>query len=73
MILGSIFFQGNYSFIGWVRIFLHVFPYGAVKIQDPDTGAKFKVNGQRLKKFLEFPSPEDVECLILHEPSYEDR
>jgi len=53
-------------------IVLHVFPYGVVEIQDLDTGAKFKVKGQRLKKFLEFPSPEDVECLKLHEPSCED-
>jgi len=43
-----------------------------VEIKDPDTGAKFKVNRQRLKKFLEFSSPEDVEYLILCEPSYED-
>jgi len=27
-------------------IILHVFPYGAVEIQDPDTGGKFKVNGK---------------------------
>jgi len=53
-------------------IVLHVFLYGAVEIQDPDTREKFKVNGLRLKKFLELPSPEDVECLILCEPSCED-
>ena len=46
-----------------------VFPYGVVEIQDPDSGATFKVNGQRLKQFLELPSKEDVECLILREPS----
>jgi len=59
----------------WMGLYivLHVFPYGAVEIQDPDTGAKFKVNGQRLKKFLDLPSLEDVEYLILHEPSCEDK
>ena len=31
----------------------HVFHYGAVEIQDPEIGAIFKVNGQRLKQFLE--------------------
>jgi len=29
------------------------FPYGVVEIQDPKNGAKFKVNGQRLKQVLE--------------------
>ena len=37
----------------WIGLYilLHVFPYGAVEIQDPDTSVKFKVNGQRLKNF----------------------
>jgi len=30
-------------------IISRVFPYGAVEIYDPKSGAKFKVNGQRLK------------------------
>ena len=47
----------------------HVFPYDVIEIQDQRSGAKFKVNGQRLKQFLELLSKEDVECLILHEPS----
>jgi len=34
-------------------IVLRVFPYGAVEIQDLESDAKFKVNGQRLKQFLE--------------------
>ena len=34
---------------------LHVFPYGTVEIQDTQRGAGFKVNGQRLKQFLELP------------------
>ena len=46
-----------------------IFPYGAVEIRDSDSGATFKVNGHRLKQFLELPSKEDVECLMLREPS----
>ena len=46
-----------------------IFPYGVVKIQDPENGATFKVNNQRLKQFLELPSKEDVERLILRESS----
>ena len=30
-----------------------VFPHGAVEIEDPKNGVIFKVNGQRLKSFLE--------------------
>ena len=30
-----------------------VHPYGAVEIENPDNGKIFKVNGQRLKPFLE--------------------
>ena len=52
-------------------VILHVFPYGAVEISDPDSGATFKVNGQRLKQFLELPSKEDVEYLMLHEPIFD--
>jgi len=65
-----------YLFLGklksrWTRPYLisHVFPYGVIETQDPESGATFKVNGQRLKLFLKLPSKEDVECLILHEPS----
>ncbi|XP_073277647.1 uncharacterized protein [Primulina huaijiensis] len=31
----------------------HVYPYGAVEIENPKNGDVFKVNGQRLKPFLE--------------------
>ena len=31
------------------HVVLGVSPYGAVEIQDPQSGAKFTVNGQRLK------------------------
>ena len=30
-----------------------VFPHGAIKINDPKNGVTFKVNGQRLKPYLE--------------------
>ena len=30
-----------------------VYPYGAVEIENPENGKSFKVNGQRLKPFLE--------------------
>jgi len=42
-------------------IISHVFAYGAVEIANLDTGAKFKVNGQQLKQFLELTNSEDVE------------
>ena len=39
----------------WTGLYIvsRVFSYIAVEIQDPDSGATFKVNGQRLKQFLE--------------------
>ena len=36
-----------------------VYPYGAVEIENPDTGKFFKVNGQRLKPFLEYFNPQE--------------
>ena len=48
-------------------IMSHVFPHGAIEIQDPMRGAHFKVNGQRLKPFLEPSAKErEVECLMLY-------
>jgi len=49
-----------------------VFPYSAVKIQDLQSGAKFKVNAQMLTQFLELLSTKDVECLTLLESSSDD-
>ena len=46
-----------------------MFPHGAVEIRDPTNDQVFKVNGHRLKPFLEMPREEDVECLSLHVPS----
>jgi len=55
----------------WTGTFVtRVFPYEAVKIQDLAIGAKQKVNDQRLKQFQGYPTEEDVECLILHEPPH---
>ena len=48
-----------------------VYPYGAVEIENPKTGKSFKVNGQRLKPFLEhFDRQESSEELV--DPLYQD-
>ena len=42
-----------------------VYPYGAVEIENPENGKSFKVNGQRLKPFLEnFDLRESTEDLV---------
>ena len=42
-----------------------VYPYGAVEIENPENGKSFKVNGQRLKPFLEhFDRQESSEDLV---------
>jgi hypothetical protein len=48
-----------------------IFPYGAIEIEDPKNGTTFKVNGQRLKPFLELQSPE-VETTLLEDLSYSE-
>ena len=48
-----------------------VYPYGAVEIENPKNGKIFKVNGQRLKPFLEnFDRQESSEELV--DPLYRD-
>jgi hypothetical protein len=42
---------------------------GAIEIEDPKNGTTFKVNGQKLKPFLELMSPE-IEMTLLEDPSY---
>ena len=46
-----------------------VFPHGAIKIEDPKNGNTFKVNGQKLKPFLELRSLE-VEKTLLENLNY---
>ncbi|XP_063941295.1 uncharacterized protein LOC135149498 [Daucus carota subsp. sativus] len=45
-----------------------VFPHGAVEIQDPKNGNVFKVNGQRLKPFLELLVDSEEEVIHLIDP-----
>ena len=48
-----------------------VFPHGAIEFENPMNGNIFKVNGQRLKPFLEpFEVEETVEDLV--DPIYRD-
>ena len=48
-----------------------VYPYGAVEIENPKNGKTFKVNGHRLKPFLEnFDCQESSEELV--DPLYQD-
>jgi hypothetical protein len=49
----------------------NVYPYGTVEIENPQNGNIFKVNGQRLKPFLENYIPE-VESTPLEDPVYQD-
>uniref|UniRef100_A0A2N9HSW3 Uncharacterized protein n=1 Tax=Fagus sylvatica TaxID=28930 RepID=A0A2N9HSW3_FAGSY len=49
----------------------NVYPYGTVEIENPQNGNTFKVNGQRLKPFLENYIPE-VESTPLEDPVYQD-
>ena len=48
-----------------------VYPHGAIEIENPKNGDLFKVNGQRLKPFLELEPPE-VEEVLLDDPVYQD-
>ena len=46
-----------------------VFPHGAIEIKDPKNGVTFKVNGQRLKPYLEYqPRGEDTEINLSDPP-----
>ena len=48
-----------------------VYPYGAVEIENPENGKTFKVNGHRLKPFLEnFDCQESSEELV--DPLHQD-
>ena len=57
----------------WIGPFIVkvVYQYGAVEIENPENGKTFKVNGQRLKPFLEnFDRQESSEELV--DPLYQD-
>ncbi|CAL2240363.1 unnamed protein product [Prunus armeniaca] len=47
---------------------LQIFPYGTVQIQHDALGTIFKVNGQRLKPYLEAHFDHQKETLALHDP-----
>ena len=49
-------------------VVVRAFSHGAVQIKNSTNDQVFKVNGYRLKHFLEMPSAEDVECLFLYVP-----
>ncbi|KAL5843399.1 hypothetical protein ACOSQ4_009357 [Xanthoceras sorbifolium] len=49
----------------------HVYPYGAIDIENPRNGNVFKVNGQRLKPFLKNQVFEEG-TLPLSNPCYEN-
>jgi hypothetical protein len=57
----------------WTGPFIirYVFLYGAIEIEDSKNGNTFKVNGQRLKPFLELRSRE-VETTLLEDPNYSE-
>jgi len=46
-----------------------IFPNGAVAVEDPTDGRILKVNGQRLKNYLERVN--QVEEIILDDPVYQ--
>ena len=45
-----------------------VFPHGVVEIEDPKNSSVFKVNGQRVKPFLEMPASDNEEVMSFHDP-----
>jgi hypothetical protein len=46
-----------------------LFSHGAIEIEDPKNGNLFKVNGQRVKPFLELRSSE-IDATHLEDPVY---
>ncbi|XP_059623061.1 uncharacterized protein LOC132266225 [Cornus florida] len=52
---------------------ISIAPYGAIEIQDYKTGQVSKVNGKRLKAYIESSVQRDtVEAVKLHDPIYLD-
>ena len=58
----------------WTSLYIvrTAYPHGAVELENPKDGQAFKVNGQRVKPFLELPTIETVEVISLYDPLYED-
>jgi hypothetical protein len=55
----------------WPIIIRTVFSHGAIEIEDPKNGNTFKVNGQRVKPFLELRSLK-VKGTLLEDPIYSE-
>ena len=57
----------------WIGPFVvkTVYPFGAIEIENLENGNVFKVNGQRLKPFLDDFTPE-VESTTLEDPAYQN-
>ena len=70
-IFTSTYSQVSYALDGLVPFIVHtVFTHGAIEIKDPKNGVMFKVNGQRLKPYLQYqPHGEDTE-IYLSDPPY---
>ena len=58
----------------WTSPFIvkEVFSYGVIEIENLSTDAILKIDGQRLKPFLELPTEVVEEAMVLHEPIYID-
>ena len=48
-----------------------IYPYGSVEIENPETRKSFKVNGQRLKPFLELFNHQEISADLV-DPLYQD-
>lgn len=44
--------------------------HDTIDLEDPKNGQLFKVNGKKLKPFLETQASDKVEVVILHDPIY---
>ena len=52
---------------------VEAFIHGAIEVQDPKNGHTFKVNGQRLKPYIEgIGKGEMIESIALIDPFYYD-
>jgi hypothetical protein len=69
-IYGCICSQASLSLDGQCPFIIRtVFPHRAIEIEDPKNGNTFKVNGQKLKSFLELRRME-MDKTLLEDPSY---